>query len=307
MNARFNYVLVGLFVLVLGGVMITAILWLAAGGSGRAYDEYLVYMRESVSGLSRDSTVKYHGVGVGTVREISLDPNNPEQVRLLLRIDQGTPVREDTTATLEVQGLTGLAYINLDGGSQASPALRVVDNEDFAVIPSLPSIWGRLDHSVGELIDNLIMASNQINRLLNDENQDHLTDTLAHFNVLSGTLASRSDVVVAALDELNATIRNARSASEQLPELMSQMKNTASAMERMAKQIGSAGVVTRKTVAATGLDVRRFTGQTLPETTALINELRQTAENFRRLSEQLERNPSILLYGKPVAKPGPGE
>ena len=169
MNARFNYTLVGLFVLALGGLLIAGILWLAGGGSGRAYDEYIVYMHESVSGLSRDSTVKYHGVGVGTVRAISLDQDNPERVKLLLHIDQGTPVREDTTATLEVQGLTGLAYVNLDGGNQSSPALRAAEHEDYPIIPSLPSIWGRLDHSVGELIDNLIVASNQINRLLNAE------------------------------------------------------------------------------------------------------------------------------------------
>ena len=179
MNTKLNYILVGLFVLGLSGVMIAGVLWLAAGGSGRAYDEYVVYMRESVSGLSRDSTVKYHGVGVGTVREITLDPQNPERVRLLLHIDQGTPVREDTTASLEVQGLTGLAYVNLDGGSQTSPPLRASEGEDFPVIISLPSIWGRLDRAVGELIDNLIVASNKINILLNDENQGYLTDTLA--------------------------------------------------------------------------------------------------------------------------------
>lgn len=307
MNTKFSFVLVGLFVLLLGGVMVAGVLWLAGGGSGRAYDEYVVYMSESVSGLSRDSTVKYHGVGVGSVRGISLDPDNPERVKLLLHIDQGTPIREDTTATLEFQGLTGLAYINLDGGSQSSPALRAVDNEDLPIIPSLPSIWGRLDHSVGALIDNLIVASDQVNRLLNDDNQNNLTDSLAHINVLSGTLANRTDVLVESLDDLSATIRNARMVSEQLPEMLSQMINAAHAMERMANQIGNAGVIMRDTVEATGRDLTQFTGQTLPEATALINELRQTAVNLRRFSDQLERNPSVLLYGKPLPIPGPGE
>ncbi len=307
MNARLNYVLVGLFVLVLTGVLIAGILWLGAGGSGRAYDTYLVYMHESVSGLTRDSTVKYHGVGVGTVREITLDPDNAERVRLVLRIDKGTPVREDTTATLEVQGLTGLAYINLAGGNQASPPLAAAQDGSLPVIRSQPSIWGRLDRSVGELIDNLITASDKINILLNDKNQGYLADSLAHLDALSGALASRTDTVTAALDDLGGTLRQARNASEHLPDLLRQLHSTSSAMERMAKQIGAAGVTMRGTIEATGRDVQRFTRQTLPETAGLINELRQTAESFRRFSELLERNPSVLLYGIPNARPGPGE
>ena len=121
MTGKTNYVLVGLFVLALTLTLIAGVLWLGSGGPGRVYDEYLLYMQESVSGLSRDNAVKYHGVDVGRVREIALDPRRAEEVRLLLEIDRGTPIREDTVATLETQGLTGLAYINLTGGAAAWP------------------------------------------------------------------------------------------------------------------------------------------------------------------------------------------
>ena len=124
MTGKTNYVLVGLFVLVLTLTLIAGVLWLGSGGPGRVYDEYLVYMQESVSGLNRDNVVKYHGVNVGRVRAISLDPERAEEVRLLLEIDRGTPIREDTVATLETQGLTGLAFINLTGGSADSPPLK---------------------------------------------------------------------------------------------------------------------------------------------------------------------------------------
>ena len=78
MNGKTNYVLIGLFVLLLTLTFIGGILWLSAGGTGRVYKEYLVYMKESVSGLSRDNVVKYHGVDVGRVREIGLDPSGVE-------------------------------------------------------------------------------------------------------------------------------------------------------------------------------------------------------------------------------------
>ena len=125
MKARTSYVLVGLFVLTLGVVLIAAILWLTTGGPPKDYDFYLVYMTESVTGLNLDAPVKYKGVNRGRVREIELDPNDPERVRVLLVVQKGTPINSATKATLEYQGLTGIASINLVGGSKDAQPLSV--------------------------------------------------------------------------------------------------------------------------------------------------------------------------------------
>ncbi len=193
MTGKTNYVLVRLFVLVLSVTFVAGVLWLAAGGSGRIYDEYLVYMRESVSGLSRDNAVKYHGVDVGRVHKISLDPARAEEVRLLLQIDRGTPIREDTVAVLETQGMTGLAYINLEGGSVDSPPLRVRPGERYPLIESRPSIWGRLDRGVEELVSSLTGVSRQFGVLLNEDNQRRLSRALDNLEQLSAALAGRVD------------------------------------------------------------------------------------------------------------------
>jgi len=94
MAQKSSFVLVGLFVLVLGIGLVAGILWLTTGGPPKDYDYYRVYMTESVSGLSVDAAVKYKGVNVGRVRDISLDPENPEQVRILLGWLGATPQRE---------------------------------------------------------------------------------------------------------------------------------------------------------------------------------------------------------------------
>ena len=307
MTGKTNYVLVGLFVLALTLTLIAGVLWLGSGGPGRVYDQYLVYMQESVSGLSRDNAVKYHGVDVGRVHEIALDPRRAEEVRLLLEIDRGTPIREDTVATLETQGLTGLAYINLTGGRAGSPALKARPGEQYPVIESRPSTWGRLDRAVEELASNLIGVSKRFELLLSDENQRHISRSLAHLDDLSSALAERSGDMAGAVDDLTATLRHTRDASTGLSDLVTKLQSAASALERMADEIRDTSASVRRVVRARDRDLQRFTGEALPEAAVMINEARRAAQNLRRFSEQLERDPAVLLRGGPLRPPGPGE
>ena len=152
MEPKVNYLVVGLFVAVLGATILAGILWLGKTDYRGAYERYEAYMRESVAGLSVDSTVKYRGVDVGRVREIALNPDNPEEVRLTLDISRGTPIKTDTIAVLETQGLTGLATINLTGGSREAPPLQALEGQAYPVIKTGPSLMFRLDDAISRLL-----------------------------------------------------------------------------------------------------------------------------------------------------------
>jgi len=306
-NGNTKYVLMGLFVLVLGLTFVAGVLWLSAGTTGRDYQAYLTYMEESVSGLSRDNAVKYQGVDVGRVREIGFDPQRVGEVRLLLQIEEGTPIREDTVATLETRGLTGLAFVNLTGGSAESPMLRSQPGEPLPVIQSRHSTWGRLDRAVEELVAEMTDVSRLFKVLLRDENQEKFTRTLQNLDQLTGSLASRSDHMAAIVDDLVIVARQTREASAGLPQLVAQMKTTAGALESMAEQVRVTGIAFSDVVQARNRDLQQFTGESLPEAAAVINELRHTAGNLRRFSEQLERDPAVLLRGRTPRPAGPGE
>ena len=109
------------------------------------------------------------------------------------------------------------------------------------------------------------------------------------------------------LDDLTVTLRNTRDASAELSGLIAQLQGTANALERMADEIRDTGVSVRRVVRARDRDLQRFTGEALPEAAVMINEARRAAQNLRRFSEQLERDPSVLLRGGPPRAPGPGE
>jgi phospholipid/cholesterol/gamma-HCH transport system substrate-binding protein len=278
MESKVNLAVVGLFVLILGGLLIGGVLWLSGGKSyGKTYDTYLVYMGESVSGLSLDAPVRYRGVQVGGVRSIELAPGNVELVQLTLDIERGTPVKQDTVAVLQVQGLTGIAHVNLSGGSRNSPPLQAGPDEDYPVIATGPSLMLRLDTAVTALLTNLNRSSENINTLLDQENRAALRRTLLNLEKLSGALSDA-----------------------ELPQLLKRLQRSADAFDRMAAETARAGAST-----ADVADSMR--AETLPEARQAIAELRELTVSLRRFSEALERNPGMLVQGRENAKPGPGE
>lgn len=305
MESKVNFTVVGLFVLLLGTLFIGAILWLSSNQSYRTtYDTYRVYMDESVSGLNLDAPVRYRGVQVGGVRGIALAPHNPEQVQLTLDIKRGTPVKEDTIAILRVQGLTGIAHIELSGHSPAAPPLKAAKGEKYPVIQTSPSLMLRLDTAVTTLLGNLNRSSEHINTLLGEDNRHSMRQTLANLEQISGLLARQSGTLDNGLNQAARTMENTQRlttlANAELPKLLQRIHRSAEAFDRMAADAARAGTATAQTAES----VRT---ETLPEARQTLAELRELTTSLRRFSETLERNPGLLLQGRPTVAPGPGE
>ena len=308
METKVNYAVVGLFVLLLAAALIAGVLWLGAGASyGKAYDTYLSYMSESVSGLNLNAPVKYRGVDVGQVRRISLDPADSERVRLELAIERGTPIKTDTVAVLRSQGLTGLAYVELSGGSRNAPPLRAKAGEEYPVIGSGPSLLARLDTAVTHLLTNLNLASENVNALLDEDNRRAFKHTLADVEAVTQQLAVQRGTIDAGMKAGARTMENMARASEQLAQLLERIGRSADAVQKMAAETAQTNVVARRTLESVHGDAQRLAQQSLPELEAALAETRALAASMRRVAEQVERNPSVLLRGESPPPPGPGE
>ncbi len=293
MENKVNLAAVGAFVLLLGAALIAGVLWLSSGKSYRkAYDTYVVYMTESVSGLSVDAPVRYRGVEVGAVRRIALAPGNVEQVELMLDIERGTPVKRDTVAVLRTQGLTGIGHIELSGGSRASPPLERQPDDPYPVIRAGPSLMVRLDAALSALLQNVNRSSESFNALLDEDNRRSLAKTLAHLEVLSRTLAKRAQAIDSGMANAAKTMENTARLTAELPQLVERVRRSAEAFERMSNEAARAGS------SAAG---------TLDGAQSLVAELRELTASLKRFSAELEDDPAVLLRGKPLAKPGPGE
>jgi phospholipid/cholesterol/gamma-HCH transport system substrate-binding protein len=303
-----NYTLVGGFVLVLGAALIAGALWLASGGAfQKHYDLYRAVSDESVAGLNLNAPVKYNGVDVGKVREIRLDPGNPERVNLLFAIERGTPIKEDTVAVLNTQGLTGIAYVELSGGARDAPPLRAAPGSDYPVIRTKPSLSARLENVLTTLLAKLDSTSDNINALLSDENRAALTRTLADIAAVAHTIAARKDTIDAGITSAARTFENAARATARSGPVIERIDRSARAVEKMGNEVARTSASAGTAVNAVGADAKRFTAETLPELGRLLGELGVLSTSLRRLTEQTERNPRGLLFGRTPVPEGPGE
>ena len=303
-----NYALVGAFVLALSAVLIAGVLWLASGGAfQKKYDLYLAIEDESVAGLNLNAPVKYSGVDVGKVRQIHLDPNNPERVILLFAIERGTPIKEDTVAVLKTQGLTGIAYVELSGGARDAPLLRATAGNEYPVIRTKPSLSARLENVLSTVLAKLDSTSSTISALLSEENRAAFTSALADISAVARTIAARKSTLDAGLASAARTFENTSRATAQLGPALDRIGRSADAVEKMGNEVALAGASAGKTVDAVGTDVKRFTAETLPELERLLGEMGVLASSLRRLSEKIEGSPGGLLLGRRPVQPGPGE
>ncbi len=299
-----------------------AILWLASGGSlQKKYDVYLAIVEESVAGLNLNAPVKYNGVDVGKVKHIQLDPNNPQRVRLLFAIDRGTPIKVDTIAVLKSQGLTGIAYVELDGGAKNALPLVATGQEKYPVIQTKPSLSTRLENILTTVLAKLDNTSSTIDSLLSVENRESFRSALANIAIVSKTVAQRKTEIDAGIVNAARTADNAARATEKLNPLLDKMQPTveqltitiaqinksAAAIEKAADETAIASTNAGKTVTSVGNNLERYTAETLPEVQRLLAELNALSASLKRLSEQTERDPASLLRGRSAVPNGPGE
>lgn len=308
METKVNFAIVGAFVLLLGAALIGGVLWLSSEKSYRkAFDTYLVYMQESVSGLSPDAPVRYRGVQVGRVRRIALAPGNVEKVELTLDIERGTPIKQNTVAVLVTQGLTGIAHVELTGGTRDSPVLQALHGEDYPVISTGPSLLVRLDAAATGLINSVTRTSDSLNALLDEENRAALKETLASLALVSRTLAARSQAIDASVAGAARTLENTARLTGEMSGLVARVQRSAEAFDRMSGEGARAAASAAVAIDNARAEMRQATRETVPETRQLIVELRELTTSLRRFTAELERNPAMLVHGKPAAKAGPGE
>ena len=303
-----NYAIVGAFVVVLGAVLIAGVLWLASGGAfQKQYDLYLAVEDESVAGLNVNAPVKYNGVDVGKVREIRLDQGNPDRVNLLFAIERGTPIKEDTVAVLKTQGLTGIAYVELSGGTREAQPLRATPGSPYPVIRTKPSLSARLENVLTDVLAKLDSTSNTINSILSEENRAAFNSALADIAAVTHTIAARKNTLDAGIANAARTFDNGARATAQLGPAIDRIERSAEAVEKMGNEAARASASAGKTVEAVGADVKRFTAETLLELERLLGETAVLAASLRRLSEKIEGSPGGLLVGRRPVPPGPGE
>jgi phospholipid/cholesterol/gamma-HCH transport system substrate-binding protein len=304
METRASYVAVGGFVLlVLAGALVAA-LWLARVEFKTEYKYYQTHVAGSVSGLNPGAPVRLNGIDVGRITRIELDPANPDHVTLIMQIRGSIDLHTDAVASLETQGLTGVSYLEISGGTLASPPLTAARGEQYPTIASRPSSLQRMFANAPDVLAHLLVIANRVEAVLDDKNRAAIAETLANLRDTTGVISGHDKDIDRLISDAGETMHNLASASAALDVLAANFERTATKADRV---VDSANVTfDRASRLASDLDaVVRSSAPGLKQLATtdtarldqLLVEADRLAASLTRLSQGLERNPRQVLFG----------
>lgn len=327
METRAGYVLVGAFVLVLflGGLGLAV--WFGDLRLDREVRDYRIEFDGSVGGLAVGGPVRYRGVPIGSVSGIRIDPDNVEKILVDLEIDSGLQIKSDMYATLESQGLTGVGFIQIQGGTRAAPPLQAAVEGEPPVIPARASRLEKVFRSAPEIADQLVVLTARLQGFFSEENKAAVTDILRNLAVVTAALERRTQDVEAAVVDGAAAASEVRAAMSDLVPLIKDLRsNFATITEEIAvtlsaargtvtgidveigrlterltettERIGGTAAQLEGLVAEARPGVQDFSNSGLYELTQFLIEARVLVSSLDRVVRQIDNDPKQFLFGR---------
>ncbi len=333
METRANYIMVGLFVLLLAFGLLGFVLWLAKFQFEEVFARYDIVFESTVTGLKEGSAVRYSGVHVGEVISVDLDPDRPTTIRVRIEVEKRTPVRGDSVATLELEGLTGGRYVQLTGGSLDAPPLEPPPGRKLAEIPAGASSFQQVLEGAPEMLENVNILLIRAQALLSPRNLENVEQLVANLTEVTGAIAENRDDIEQLIDDAALTMENLRAATGSLETMAASLDtnierltksadSTLGAFETMAGSIdrevtltsgearelivslqGTAKNLTDVTgaleevIAENREPIRDFANTGLYELTNLLTEARDLIVVLNRVTTEVQRDPARFIFG----------
>ena len=307
MDREARYAVVGSFVIIVVIMIAMAFAWLVHRFEREDLTQYRILFTGSIAGLKEGSEVRYRGVPVGRVGSIALDPDQIGRILVTITVDPNTPVRGDTIAAIAPQGITGVATIELEGGTPQSPQITA-DAGEIPTIRGRQSTLEQVFQSTPDLLNQTLMVSAQLSKLLADDNLENFSKLIAHTEVIAAALAkddggfadllAQAVTTAEAVESLAITsdkaIADFDATSDELIERgLASLDNTDSTL---ASVQNSARRLNRL-VADLETPLTDFSNNGLYELGKLVVEMRQLTAAMSRIAREFERDPTGYLLG----------
>ncbi len=304
MEKNANYALVGASSLILFLGLVVFVVWLARLQFARDYDTYDILFQGPVRGLSQGGEVHFNGIKVGEVTRIALDRTNPSRVIARARVTSDVPIRVDSFATLEPQGITGVNYVQITAGTPSRPLLKdTVPKDQIPVIRSQRSTLSDLLEGGGTVLTRTIEALDRVNRVLSDQNIKNFSAAVSDAQAFTAELRQRKAIIAdaqKALQDIDAAAQEVTKLTANANDMLEgdgrrTLKNVADAAEEAKATAASARAMIGQLQGPT----QDFAANGLPQVTAAVVELQAAAESLRRLLNEVQSSPRGAL-GKPA-------
>lgn len=306
MENRAHALAAGLFALLLGAATVLAIWWFS--DQREALATYELVSTGSITGLNPQAQVRYRGMAAGKVTNIRIDPADHRNILVTIEIDAGLPITRGTRASLGYQGVTGLAFVQLDDRGRDPTPLAAPEGRP----PRLTLEPGLVD----QLTDTALDAVQRFKAISEQVGAFFDADNLARFRSALETLESAAGGIDRTFAEAPETLQALRSVFS--PANVRSLSTMLANLEQVSGEAAPAAVELRAVVARLGkvLDTidrvvlaagDSLLDNTLPELDAMLKELTDTASRVGRLVDEVEASPQMLITGRSERRPGPGE
>ena len=307
MEKNANYALVGLSTLILTVALTLFIVWIARVRINSEYDLYDIVFAGPVRGLTEGGEVHFNGIKVGEVIKIALDETNPNNVIARARITDNVPIRVDSYATLEPQGITGLNYVQISAGTATKQLLKAYsdarcDRITGSCIPRLGSQRSTISDLLeggGTVLTRTIEALDQVNKVLSDQNVKVFSAALADAQAVTAELRDRKAIIA----DAQSAIQHADEAIQEITRLSASTRAVVDGDGRRAVKtladasadVSAAAKETRAMVARLQEPAADFAANGLPQITATLIQLQTAAEALEHLVNEIESSPTGAL------------
>ncbi|CAB5684795.1 MlaD family protein [Comamonas aquatica] len=299
----------GSFVLALLVLLGALALWLTR--DRHDYTLYEMSTGDTISGLQNHATVRYKGVAVGKVTEITFDQAQQGNVLIRIAVDSKAPVSPTTTfGMLGYQGVTGIAHIQLDDVTEPMAALP----EGPGGIPRLlmkSSPLSVLADQGMTILSKVDEATRRINQLLGDDNQERFSSLLLNLSDAASNVSGVTRSMHTTLQqELPGMTQDARRALQAMEKAGQEAGALAQEVRRMTTTVqGPDGALARITEGSQAMAraAERLDRATLPGISQAASDVSSAARRMGSAAAGIGDNPQSLLYGVDAGQPGPGE
>lgn len=298
-----NYIAVGAFMLLLIAMGVGFLLWYSDAGDRREYTRYEINFAGSVSGLDRGSAVRYLGVDVGRVHSLTLDRDRPSEVKVIVEIDESAPISPATRASLSLQGVTGLLFINLKQVPDVDPNGALPMGDRYPKIEPMSSEFDVLLASLPEMVGRISTLVSHIDSLFTEKNIAAVTDTLDNLSAASKGLPKTADNLGKVVEEFRAALAEVNGAAASIRGIAEDSRPQVKvALDRLSAAADNLSTVTERVnnfVANAEGQVGHLSEHGLFELERFLRDARVAANEFRDLSRSIKQQPSQLMYEKP--------
>ena len=301
METRASYTIVGAFTLLTIVGILLFVLWAVKNEKGDMRT-YKVAFYQSVSGLSVGGGVQLEGVRVGQVTSIKVSPDDPGKVLVLISVAADAPIRQNSVATLEPQGVTGISVVAVSGGSKDSPLLTsVVGPGEIAEIPSTPSRLQQIMNSMPSILSHLDSTVERLNQLLAKENTERIGVLISSLAEISETIAQNKASLAKGMAGFGDAGDSFAKSGKRLEALMTSAQNLVDKdLRGAARSIDSAARKTHEVVDKAEPGMLKFSRESVEEVHRLLVEARRLMTGLSRLAQKIESDPRRFLLGNSI-------